>query len=380
MVPTRWKDWCAAAVDAVYASWRPAATPWSSWGCRWEGPSACGWPSTIPRWRRSSLVNPLVTPPDMATTDVHRGDDRRRRRGRARHRLGHRPGGLGRVGLPRAAPPGRAVALRRRRGGRGPARHGHLPGARSSRARRTTSSTPSRATCSSSGSRDRSSRSSWSGASTWPRSTTTRTRSRRAPWSSSPACCPSRRVSGRTRRPGPRAALSREDVVHVAHLARLDLTRRGGRALHGAAAHGARPRGRRRRARPLPPGALVAPDCRCDNVLRPDEPRPSLDRDEVLAAAPVGRGPPLPGAAYRRGGAVTTRRGVAMAADVRTGAPAGPGRHRGGAGRRSPPTTSEFHAFLHVLDDEARGPGRRGRRRGGAGTRPGAAGRACRSR
>ena len=26
---------------------------------------------------------------------------------------------------------------------------------------------------------------------------------------------------------------------------------------------------------------------RCENVLRPDEPAPSLDRDEVLAAAPA---------------------------------------------------------------------------------------------
>ena len=75
--------------------------------------------------------------------------------------------------------------------------------------------------------------------------------------------------------------------------------RRRGRALHRAAAH------RARRTRPTWPRS-TCPTCgprrtrsRCENVLRPDEPRPSLDRDEVLAVAPGGGGPPVPGAAHR---------------------------------------------------------------------------------
>jgi aspartyl-tRNA(Asn)/glutamyl-tRNA(Gln) amidotransferase subunit C len=63
------------------------------------------------------------------------------------------------------------------------------------------------------------------------------------------------------------ATLGRADVVHVANLARLTLsdeevdlfTAQLRTVLH-----------------PLP----------VENVLRPDEPRPSLDRAEVLAAAP----------------------------------------------------------------------------------------------
>jgi aspartyl-tRNA(Asn)/glutamyl-tRNA(Gln) amidotransferase subunit C len=85
---------------------------------------------------------------------------------------------------------------------------------------------------------------------------------------------------------GPEARITRADVEHVAKLARLALTDDEVDALTGELGaildHAARvsavdtsevaPT-----AHPLP---LV-------NVLRADEPRPSLDREEVLAAAPA---------------------------------------------------------------------------------------------
>ena len=67
------------------------------------------------------------------------------------------------------------------------------------------------------------------------------------------------RAAGMSEGAGP-APLSREDVMHVAGLARLELSEDGGRALHGAAAHRARARTRRGRPRPLPPRALLPPD------------------------------------------------------------------------------------------------------------------------
>ena len=80
--------------------------------------------------------------------------------------------------------------------------------------------------------------------------------------------------------------LSRDDVVHVARLARLDLTEaeidlftgqltdvlRHAQAVASLETAGVPPT-----AHPVP---LV-------NVLRVDVPRPSLDRDEVLAQAPA---------------------------------------------------------------------------------------------
>ena len=82
------------------------------------------------------------------------------------------------------------------------------------------------------------------------------------------------------------AALSRADVVHVARLARLDLSEDELELFTGQLASvldyaadvaaldltGVVPT-----AHPLP----------VRNVLRPDVPRPSLDRDEVLAGAPA---------------------------------------------------------------------------------------------
>ena len=82
------------------------------------------------------------------------------------------------------------------------------------------------------------------------------------------------------------AGISREDVVHVARLARLDLsaeeidrfTEQLGAVLeHAADVAALDTTGVPPTAHPLP---LV-------NVLRPDVPGPSLDRDEVLAQAPA---------------------------------------------------------------------------------------------
>jgi aspartyl-tRNA(Asn)/glutamyl-tRNA(Gln) amidotransferase subunit C len=80
-------------------------------------------------------------------------------------------------------------------------------------------------------------------------------------------------------------SLSREDVIHVARLARLTLSDEEVelftaqlRTVLGHAADVA--------ALDL---AHLEPSTRpivVENVLRPDEPRPSLDRAEVLAAAP----------------------------------------------------------------------------------------------
>ena len=81
------------------------------------------------------------------------------------------------------------------------------------------------------------------------------------------------------------ASLSREDVIHVARLARLSLsdtevelfTAQLRTVLDHAADVAALDL------------AHLEPSTRpiaVENVLRPDEPRPSLDRTEVLAAAP----------------------------------------------------------------------------------------------
>ena len=82
------------------------------------------------------------------------------------------------------------------------------------------------------------------------------------------------------------AGISREDVVHVARLARLDLTEEeldrftGQLAAvleHAAGVAALDTAGVPPTAHPLP----------LANVLRDDVPRPSLDRDEVLAQAPA---------------------------------------------------------------------------------------------
>ena len=82
------------------------------------------------------------------------------------------------------------------------------------------------------------------------------------------------------------AGLTRDDVVHVARLARLDLgdeeidlfTAQLRTVLDHAADVAALDLSH------LEPSSHPIA---LENVLRPDEPRPSLDRDEVLAAAPA---------------------------------------------------------------------------------------------
>ena len=82
------------------------------------------------------------------------------------------------------------------------------------------------------------------------------------------------------------ANISRDDVVHVAHLARLELTdaeidlfteQLGAVLEHAEDVAALETEGVPATAHPLP----------IENVLREDEPRPSLDRDEVLAQAPA---------------------------------------------------------------------------------------------
>jgi aspartyl-tRNA(Asn)/glutamyl-tRNA(Gln) amidotransferase subunit C len=82
------------------------------------------------------------------------------------------------------------------------------------------------------------------------------------------------------------SGISREDVAHVARLARLDLgddeldrfTRQLAAVLDHAADVAALD------TEGVPPTAHPLP---LANVLRADEPRPGLDREEVLAQAPA---------------------------------------------------------------------------------------------
>jgi aspartyl-tRNA(Asn)/glutamyl-tRNA(Gln) amidotransferase subunit C len=82
------------------------------------------------------------------------------------------------------------------------------------------------------------------------------------------------------------ARLTRQDAAYVARLARIDLTEEeldlyaGQLAVvldHAAQVAALDTTGVEPTAHPLP----------LKNVLRPDEPRPSLDRDEVLSQAPA---------------------------------------------------------------------------------------------
>jgi len=79
--------------------------------------------------------------------------------------------------------------------------------------------------------------------------------------------------------------LSRDDVIHVANLARLTLSEEEvdifTAQLRTVLEHAADVA-----ALDLSHLAPTAHPLPVENVLRPDEPRPSLDRAEVLAAAP----------------------------------------------------------------------------------------------
>jgi aspartyl-tRNA(Asn)/glutamyl-tRNA(Gln) amidotransferase subunit C len=81
------------------------------------------------------------------------------------------------------------------------------------------------------------------------------------------------------------AAIDREQVAHVARLARLELTSeeldRSTDQLGQVLAHAADVASLDLSG--VPPTTHPLPVA---NVLRPDEPRPGLDREEVLAAAP----------------------------------------------------------------------------------------------
>jgi aspartyl-tRNA(Asn)/glutamyl-tRNA(Gln) amidotransferase subunit C len=83
-----------------------------------------------------------------------------------------------------------------------------------------------------------------------------------------------------------KAGLSREDVRHVARLARLDLSDQEvdlfTAQLQTVLEHAADVASLD--LQHLKPSSHPIP---LQNVLRVDEPRPSLDRDEVLAAAPA---------------------------------------------------------------------------------------------
>jgi aspartyl-tRNA(Asn)/glutamyl-tRNA(Gln) amidotransferase subunit C len=82
------------------------------------------------------------------------------------------------------------------------------------------------------------------------------------------------------------SSLSRDDVVHVAHLARLSLTEEEVELftaqLRTVLDHAADVA-----SLDLSHLAPSSHPIALENVLRADEPRPSLDRDEVLGVAPA---------------------------------------------------------------------------------------------
>jgi aspartyl-tRNA(Asn)/glutamyl-tRNA(Gln) amidotransferase subunit C len=85
------------------------------------------------------------------------------------------------------------------------------------------------------------------------------------------------------------ATLSRKDVEHVAHLARLGLTEDELALLEGQLNHILDQYSvlAQLDTEHIPPTAQTI---EVENILREDELRPSLDRDEILANAPEKRG------------------------------------------------------------------------------------------
>ena len=187
--------------------------------------------------------------------------------------------------------------------------------------------------------------------------------------STSPAGLRYRLTVGGRSYDGPVDALSRDDVVHVAVLARLDLTDdeidlfTGQLAAvldHAADVAALDTAGVPPTAHPLP---LV-------NVLRDDVVRPSLDRDEVLAAAPAVEAGRFQVPPHPRRGAVSRLTAVEIAADVRAGRRTARDvveEHLAAIAGREP----ELHAFNLVLADEARAAADEVDRRVAAGDDPG---------
>jgi aspartyl-tRNA(Asn)/glutamyl-tRNA(Gln) amidotransferase subunit C len=83
-----------------------------------------------------------------------------------------------------------------------------------------------------------------------------------------------------------RVTLSREDVIHVAQLARLEL-RDDEVELFTSQLRTVLDHAADLAALDLTYLEPSSHPIALENVLRPDEPRPSLDRDEVLAQAPA---------------------------------------------------------------------------------------------
>lgn len=81
-------------------------------------------------------------------------------------------------------------------------------------------------------------------------------------------------------------AISRDEVAHLARLARLAVTDEELDTFAGQldVILGAVARVGEVAAEDIPPTSHVVP---LTNVLRPDEPRPSIDRESVLAVAPA---------------------------------------------------------------------------------------------
>jgi len=154
------------------------------------------------------------------------------------------------------------------------------------------------------------------------------------------------------------AALSRADVVHVARLARLDLSEDELELFTGQLASvldyaadvaaldltGVRPT-----AHPLP---VV-------NVLRDDVVAPSPRARHRAGHGAFGGGRPLQRAAHRRRGAVSAdgRSARRTAADIASAVAAARNRPQRCSTRTSPsssPREPDLHAFVSVLGDEAR--------------------------
>jgi len=86
--------------------------------------------------------------------------------------------------------------------------------------------------------------------------------------------------------PGAGAGITRDEVAHLARLARLAVTEEELATFAGQldVILGAVARVQEVAAADIPPTSHAVP---LTNVLRPDEVRPCLDRDAVLAAAPA---------------------------------------------------------------------------------------------